>query len=110
MTTPTATKPATRTRKPAAKKEQPAPAPAPVEQPSKASKQAAKQDLARRAVLALDAMFSNLDPSDAALTGWTKAEAAQCLANWVHHFPTGSENGKRTWPAATLPKPQRSDW
>jgi hypothetical protein len=88
---------------PAAKAPEPAPEP-------KVLKSDAKTDLGRRAVLALDAMFASLDPSDAALAGWTKDEAAQCLANWVHHFPTGKANGKRDWPATTLAKPQRSDW
>ena len=76
----------------------------------KPTKSDAKTDLGRRAVLALDAMFAGLEDSDLALTGWTREEAAQCLANWVHHFPVGRNEAGRTWPATTLPKPDRSDW
>lgn len=85
----------------------PEPAPKPDPKPNKSD---AKTDLGRRAVLALGAMFAGLDDSDLALAGWTREEAAQCLANWVHHFPVGRDDKGRTWPATTLPKPDRSDW
>lgn len=68
-------------------------------------KRNAKQDLARRAVLALDAMVKNLTDSDAALAGLTRDEAAKTVSQWIHHFPTGGE-----WPAEVLPKPDRSNW
>jgi hypothetical protein len=50
-------------------------------------------------------MVASLDGSELALSDMTKAEAAQCVANWIHHVPVT----RATWPKG-LPKPDRSDW
>jgi hypothetical protein len=72
---------------------------------AKTDKRAAKQDLGNRVVLALAAMVASLDGSELALSDMTKAEAAQCVANWIHHVPVT----RATWPT-DFPTPDRSDW
>jgi hypothetical protein len=67
-------------------------------------KRAAKRDLARRAAIALGSIIENSDGSEAFLAGMSKEEAAQVLANWIHHLPLDGEM------PGTLPKPDRSDW
>jgi hypothetical protein len=72
---------------------------------AKTAKRDAKQDLAKRAVLALDAMVRSLDGSEACFAGMDREEMATCLSQWIHGFPTGG-----IWPAETLPIPNRSNW
>lgn len=67
-----------------------------------------KQDLA---YAVLDLVASRLVPACseadayyAELEGLDPAEAAQTLANWLHHLPTGGN-----WPT-DLPLPTRSEW
>jgi hypothetical protein len=79
-------------------------------EPTGPTKSDAKQDLARRLVMAISGVFESADGSEAFLTGMTKAEAAQCAANWVHHFPTGKADDGQRWWGGVLPKPDRSDW
>lgn len=93
------------TAKPAARPTKPAEPEAP-----KVSKSEARQDLARRMLLAISTVFESADGSEAFLQGMSRAEAAKIAANMIHHFPTGrDEQGKRIW-VGVLPKPQRSDW
>jgi hypothetical protein len=75
----------------------------------KASKSEAKNDLARRLVLAAQAMVANLDESDAALSGLSREEAGQFVANWLHSLPTGGRDGERWW-ETELPRPATADW
>lgn len=37
------------------------------------------------------------------------ADEKQAVANMIHHFPTGRENGRRWWPK-NFPTPARSEW
>lgn len=76
----------------------------------KVSKVEAKQDLARRVVLAVSMVFESWDEDGIAAAGMSKADAAQAAANWLHHLPTGTNSdGSRNWPGV-LPRPERSDW
>lgn len=83
--------------------------PEPGTEPAKVSKSDAKNDLARRLVLAAEAMVKGLDESDAALSGLSREEAAQFVANWLHSLPTGGRDGARWW-GTELPKPATADW
>jgi hypothetical protein len=80
-----------KTSKTASSKTSPAPAPKP-------DLRSAKQEIARSCMDALAPVLKSLNATD-----------AQMAVNWFHHLPTGSENGKRYWPAG-IPTPQRSDW
>jgi hypothetical protein len=72
--------------------------------------QAAKQDLARRAVSAVGAMVARLSAAELKALDMTREEAARCASQWIHHLPAGNrEDGKRWW-AESLPRPIRSDW
>ena len=77
----------------------------------KIDKQTAKQDLARRVIMAMSVVFETADGSEAFLSSeYTKAEMAQFAANWLHHLPTGKqEDGSRWWGGVTA-RPERSDW
>jgi hypothetical protein len=69
----------------------------------------AKQDLANRVLLAIADMFDHTDGSEAFRAVMSKEDAMQTVAQWVHHLPTGSTDGRRNWPSS-LPRPDRSDW
>lgn len=56
-----------------------------------------KNDLALRVVEAAGKL-SGLSDDDRA-----------CVAQWLHHLPTGGSGADRRWPAS-LPRPNRSDW
>ena len=71
--------------------EMPEPGTAP-EEPAKISKSEAKNDLARRLVLAAGQIIDNADGSEAFLSALTVEEAAQFLANWLHSLPTGGRD------------------
>lgn len=76
----------------------------------KTAKREAKQQLAKLAVRALDDLARSLDTEGSpevvtVLAGMSREDAAKCLSQWIHHFPTNGE-----WPAETLPKPDRSNW
>ena len=75
----------------------------------KVSRSDAKNDLARRLVLAAEAMVRNLNDSDAALSGLSREEARQFVANWLHSLPTGGRDGERWW-GTDLPRPATADW
>ncbi len=80
---------------------------APAETPAKPSKREAKQDLARRVMLAVDEVIRTMDESDVAMLLGRDA-AAKTVSQWLHHLPVGQvwfvQNVKH------LPKPDRSDW
>ena len=76
---------------------------------AKVTKTEAKNDLARRLVLAAEAMVRNLNDSDAALSGLSREEARQFVANWLHSLPTGGRDGERWW-GTDLPRPATADW
>lgn len=101
-----------RAPKPGVTKTVPAPkgktAPAPKTE-VQAAKRDAKQDLARRVIMAASTVIEAADGSEAFMSCMTKAEAAECVAQWIHHLPGGRENGKRWW-GGILPRPNRSDW
>lgn len=78
-------------------------------EPAKVSKSDAKNDLARRLVLAAEEMVRNLNESDTALSGMSRKEAAQFVANWLHSLPTGGRDGARWW-GTDLPIPATADW
>jgi hypothetical protein len=91
-----------------------APEPEPEQQVAaapKPNKREAKQDLARRAIEALDNMMEELPTDALALDGYTEEELGQALANMVHHFPTGlDDEGYRWWSTKVLPLPDRKEW
>lgn len=76
---------------------------------AKVTRSEAKNDLARRLVLAAQSMVANLDESDAALSGLSREEAGQFVANWLHSLPTGGRDGERWW-ETELPRPATADW
>lgn len=86
--------------------------PAPASAPARPSKSEAKNDLARRALLALDKMLAELPADALALTGYTREECGQIIANMTHHFPAGKrEDGAKWWETSgALPRPDRSEW
>lgn len=81
-----------------------------VESAAVAARRAAKRDLARRVLLAAEAMLSNLDGSELASLGMTQDEARVCVSQWVHHLPVRDSAEAVTWWPQTMPKPDRSDW
>ena len=74
------------------------------------SKGAAKQDLARRVILAISLVFENADGSEAFMSAFGKDEAAEIAAAWVHHLPTGRDGDGKRWWGGVMPRPGRSDW
>jgi hypothetical protein len=87
--------------------------PEPGTEPAKITKSEAKNDLARRLVLAAGQIIDNADGSEAFLSALTVEEAAQFLANWLHSLPTGGRDGARWWPTdgpGSLPRPATADW
>lgn len=82
-------------------------------EPAKVTRQEAKNDLARRLVLAAGQIIDNADGSEAFLSAMTVEEASQFLANWLHSLPTGGRDGDRWWPTdgpGSLPRPATADW
>jgi hypothetical protein len=76
-----------------------------------AVKRAAKQDLARRVVGAVTAIFSEEPNGQAFLEGMTWDEARQQAANWLSALPTGGEGPGylRFWPE-DFPRPNTAGW
>lgn len=71
----------------------------------------AKNALFTAAVKVLDELVANLKDDDPIVKVMGRADAARTMSQAIHHFATGRDaEGKRVWPATTLPKPQRSDW
>jgi hypothetical protein len=73
-------------------------------EPAKPSRSEAKADLARRMVLAVEAMLDGSDESDAFRAGMSFEEAAQMAANWLAHLPAGKDGDARWW-SQNLPRP-----
>jgi hypothetical protein len=77
----------------------------------KASKAAAKRDLATYLLNAYDTAFYNLEEDNPIFQAYSREEAARIAAQWVHHLPPPADvEGNRVWPCASLPRPDRSDW
>jgi hypothetical protein len=74
----------------------------------------AKRDIFEMAITAIDSAFSAAVAADEKpdwLTVMSSEDAARVISQAIHHFPTNRDaNGKRVWPAKTLPKPDRSSW
>lgn len=102
-----AAKPPARRGKAAATPAKPEPARAAPE--STVSERAAKQALARAVVQAIETELRTSVPADAWRAVFDIEEAKEIAAHWVHHLPTGKEDGARWWPKG-LPRPNRSDW
>jgi hypothetical protein len=96
-TAPETPAPARRGRKPVA----PAPAPEPVPAASaNGSKRLPKNTLAREVLELLADHFADYSDAD-----------RERVSYWVHGLPTGAnDEGKRWWPAGTLPRPTTADW
>lgn len=73
------------------------------------AKRDAKHLLARTMITAMGDAFDNMDPKVMEALGGREAAGAIASA-WVHHLPTGDDEGKRIWPTEHLPRPDRSDW
>ena len=87
----------------------PGPAQNQPESAPKVDKRSAKQDLARHVVLAMADTIISSDGSELFRSAFSADEAAEIASQWLHHLPTGSDDGRRWWPAE-LPRPTRSDW
>lgn len=96
MTTPT-----TATRKPRAAAKPATPA-KPAAKPAPAAKPV--PEITRKMQIARD-MADAIARTAAPLS----ADEKQAVANMIHHFPTGRENGRRWWPK-NFPTPARSEW
>jgi hypothetical protein len=72
---------------------------------AKADVAGAKQDLARRVILAIGAEIKASDGTEKYREVMSKVDAAKLCAQWLHYLPVGP-----TWPKGTVPVPERSEW
>lgn len=91
--------------------EQPAP-PADAKTVKRDAKQALARYLADAVARAIEDLGSSASLSELnklISAGLPAEDQAKAASHWMHHWPTGEQDGQRYFPA-TLPRPDRSDW